>query len=141
MHMIIKKFKNDFFSIVTLAAIVTAFIVTTWRAEISEKNQNLRMAGFEILKNLGQLQIVVNYAYYQPDNVGGNPYLGWGYIALVSDLSQLMPHPVLETIQKLVIVWGDEANNLKTRKEAVEQISLQIDNSRKAVLKSIHSLH
>jgi hypothetical protein len=141
MCMIIKKLKNDFLSFVTLAAIITTFIVTTWRSEVSEKNQNLRMAGFEILKNLGQLQIVVNYAYYQPDNMRGNPYLGWGYIALVSDLSQLMPHPVLETIQKLVIVWEEEANNLKTRKESVEQVSLQIDNSREQVLKSIHSLH
>ena len=52
-----------------------------------------------------------------------------------------MPRPVRETIQKLVIVWGVEANNLKTRKEAVEQVSLLIDNSREEVLKSIHSLN
>ena len=141
MHMIIKKIKNNLISLVTLFAIITTFIVTTWRSEISEKNQNLRMAGFEILKNLGQLQIVVNYAYYQPDNVGGNPYLGWGYIALVSDLSQLMPHPVEETVQELVSVWAAEADNLKTTNEAVKRVSQQIDNSREEVLKSIHSLH
>ena len=131
---------HNFISIFSLLTIFSAFVFTAWRSEISEKNQNLRVAGIEILKNLGQLQIVVNYAYFQSDNMLGNPFLGWGYIALVSDLSQLMPDPVPKTIQKLVAVWGEEANNLKTSEEAVNRVSMQVDTSREEVLKSIRSL-
>ncbi len=138
-----KLFKTQFnnvISVFSLLTIFSAFVFTAWRSEISEKNQNLRVAGIEILKNLGQLQVVVNYAYFQSDNMLGNPFLGWGYIALASDLSQLMPEPVPKTIQKLVAVWGEEANNLKTSEEAANRVSMQVDASRKEVLKSIRSL-
>jgi hypothetical protein len=138
-----KSFKIQFdniISIFSLLIIFSAFIFTAWRSEISEKNQNLRVAGIEILKNLGHLQIVVNYAYFQSDNMLGNPFLGWGYIALVSDLSQLMPDPVPKTIQKLVAVWSEEANHLKTSEEAANRVSMQVDTSREEVLKLIRSL-
>ncbi|MGC1879022.1 MAG: hypothetical protein WA347_04450 [Rhabdochlamydiaceae bacterium] len=138
-----KSFKIQFdniISIFSLLIIFSAFVFTAWRSEISEKNQNLRVAGIEILKNLGHLQIVVNYAYFQSDNMLGNPFLGWGYIALVSDLSQLMPDPVPKTIQKLVTVWGEEANHLKTSEEAANRVSMQVDTSREEVLKLIRSL-
>jgi hypothetical protein len=131
---------HNVISIFSLLIIFSAFVFTAWRSEISEKNQNLRVAGIEILKNLGQLQIVVNYAYFQSDNMLGNPFLGWGYVALVSDLSELMPEPVPKTIQKLVTVWGEEANNLKTSEEAANRVSMQVDASREEVLKSIRSL-
>ncbi len=134
------QFKNNKIHFFSVLIIFAAFCFTLWRSEISEKNQNLRMAGFEILKNLGQLQIVVNYAYFQSDNMLGNPYLGWGYVALASDLSQLMPKPVPETIQKLVEIWREEANLLNTSEEAADLVSRQIDASRESVLKSIRSL-
>jgi len=139
--LIIKRtFKDSIIAVSSLLVVVAAFMFTAWRSEISEKNQNLRMAGFEILKNLGELQIVVNYAHFQADNMLGNPYLGWGHIALVSDLSQLMPDPVPETIQKLIVVWRTEANQLKMSEEAANRVSQQIDASRHEVLKSILSL-
>jgi hypothetical protein len=135
------RIKDKLIETLTILVILATFVSTTWRSEVYEKNQNLRTAGFEILKNLGQLQIVVNYAHFQPDNTLGNPYLGWGHVALVSDLSQLMPEPIPTTIHKLVDVWGAEADNLKNSDEATKHVSHEVDASRQAVLNFIRSLH
>lgn len=137
---IISQIRNHFVAILSLMIAIFALVYTTWREELTEKNRNLRTAGFEVLKNLGELQIVVNLNHYLPENQQSNPYLGWGYIALAADLSQLLPPPVPETVNKLVKVWGENWTNIKTNEEAANLISSEIDASRIAVLKSIQSL-
>ena len=90
--------------------------------------------------HLGELQIIVNHELYQKDSALANPYLGWGQISLISDLSQLLPTPVPETVQKLVTVWGNNWQKIKTDEEAATLVSDQIDSSRKEVLESIRYL-
>jgi hypothetical protein len=52
-----------------------------WRDNSIEEHRNIRVAGFEVLKNLGELQLVVDYARYQKDRQLGNPTTGWGRAA------------------------------------------------------------
>lgn len=134
-----EQFKSNFIAILSLTIVIISFGFNSWRAEVSEKNQNMRTAGFEILKNLGQLQIVVNYAYYEPDNMLGSPYLGWGYVSLASDLSNLMTPSVAASIHKLVGVWGANFEGLKKDGKAADLISAEIDTARQTVLNSIRS--
>ncbi len=139
-HSIKRQIKDNFVAIVSLVIAIVALLYTAWREETTEKNRTLRQAGFEVLKNLGELQIVINYAYYQHDSNLGNPYLGWGHIALISDLANLLPKPIPKSISKLVTEWGGNWNKIKTDETAVDTLTDSIDTSRKEVLEAIRYL-
>src|SRR5579862_4333579 len=97
---------NNLIAIISLFIAITALYYNTWRNEQTEKNRNIRTAAFEVLKELGDLQAIINYAHFQPKTADGNPYLGWGYIAMVNDLSELLPPPVPKNIQTLTQAWN-----------------------------------
>lgn len=137
---IAEQIKNHAIAIISLIIAITALSYSTWREEATEKNRNIRLAAFEVLKNLGQLQVVVNNVHYAPDNSMSNPMLGWGHIALISDLSQLLPPPIPETTQKLTDTWGKSWSSLKTSDEDTKLVSEEIDSSREAILKVLGNL-
>lgn len=135
-----QQFKENFVAIVSLIVAIIALSITTWREESTEKNRTTRMAAFEVLKNLGELQIVVNSSYYQMKGMQADPFLGWGYIALIGDMSMLLPATVRETTDKLVQAWNANWEEIKTNEQAVANISNEINASRDSVLKAIRDL-
>lgn len=139
-HVMGEQFKSHFVALISLTIAIIALTYNTWREEITEKNRNLRLSAFEVLKNLGELQIVVNYGHYQSDNTMGNPIIGWGHIALVSDLGELLPPPIPEKIHTLTRVWGENWEKIRTDEVAVDLISDEIDASREVVLNELKSL-
>lgn len=134
------QFKDNFIAIVSLTIAIIALSYTTWREELTEKNRTLRLASFEILKNLGELQIVVNQSFYQSNSTLAIPFLGWGNIALISDMSELLPPPIPEATVELVKIWGKDWNKIKSEEESVARISNEIDKTRQVVLKTIKTL-
>lgn len=135
-----EQIKNHAIAIISLIIALTALGYSTWREEVTEKNRNIRVAAFEVLKNLGELQVIVNSTHYAPDNAMGNPMLGWGHIALINDLSQLLPPPIPETTQKLTDTWSQTWSSLKTDEDNTKLISAEIDSSREAILKVLRNL-
>jgi hypothetical protein len=137
---IIQQLNANAVAIISLVIAVTALLYTAWREEQTERNRNLRPAALEVLKNLGELQQAINLAYYQPDNAMSNPFIGWGYMTLVGDLSQLLPPPVPETVDQLIKTWNVEWKNVKTQETSVEKLSQEINASRQAVLQMLRTL-
>lgn len=135
-----QQLKTHSVAIISLFVAIAALLYTGWREETTERNRTLRTAGFEVLKNLGQLQIVVNNAYYNKDTSKGNIFLGWGYIALIGDISQLLPEPVPTQCAKLVHEWAEDVEMLQSDEKAVDSITTEIDNCRSEVLHSIKTL-
>lgn len=133
----IDEFKSNFVAILSLTIAIMALLYTTWREEVTERNRNYRLAAFEILKHLGELQIVIDYSVYQPQNTMGNPILGWGHIALISDLGQLMPSPIPEKVNSLTKVWGENWEKIQTKEIAADEITSQIDGARSSILYEI----
>jgi len=134
------QFRNNFVAIVSLLVAVIALGYTTWREESTEKHRTIRQAGFEILKNLGQLQVVVNHSFYQKDSTLAMPFLGWGYTAFITDMSQLLSPSITQAADKLVTVWKGDWDKIKSDEEAVTRISNEIDRTRDAVLEEIRNL-
>ncbi len=134
------QLKNNFVAIVSLVVAITALTYTAWREELTERNRTLRTAGFEILMHLGELQIIVNQVRYQPEHSLADPYLGWGHISLIGDLSALLPPPVPSTTDKLIKTWASDWDKLKTSDEATAHVSEDIDAARQAVLHIIKTL-
>jgi hypothetical protein len=136
----LEQLKNHSVAIISLIIAITTLFYTTWREEQTEKNRNIRQAAFEVLKHLGELQIVVNYAHYESDNSMGNPVLGWGHIAIIGDLSELLPPPVPSSSEKLVSTWTNTWETLKTSNENTQLISNEIDKTRNDTLSILRNL-
>jgi hypothetical protein len=65
-------------ALTSLAVALTALGYNTWRNERTERNRNVRVAAFEVLKQLGELQLVVNAAFFAKDGRLGHQMAGWG---------------------------------------------------------------
>lgn len=136
-----RQIHNNMVAIISLVVAITAISYTTWRSEKTERNRNVRPAAFEVLNQLGQLQLVVNSVRYRDDNQGVvNPIIGWGHVSFVSDLSQILPPPIPVKIAELVHIWGDTWETIRTNEADADKITHQIDSSRALVLKQLKHL-
>ena len=135
-----EQLKMHSIAIMSLIIAIVALTYTAWREEVTEKNRSTRLAAFEALKALGELQIIINHAHYQPNAPLGNPFLGWGYVALVGDMGQLLPAPIPVKTSQLTKVWGAQWEKISTDETALDEITREVDTSRSAVLEVLRSL-
>lgn len=138
---IYRQLRSNAVTIITLIIAVTALSYNAWRQERSEANRTRRVAAFEVLKDLGELQVIVNYAYYGVEGAKNDPMLGWGYISLIGDLSQILPSPIPEKVDQLITTWKTHWGQLKTNEESANEITKQIDSTRIAIREQLESLH
>lgn len=128
-------------ALISLCLAIIALSYDTWRNERTERNRNTRVAAFEVLKQLGELQQVVNYSRYEPNSPLGNPMLGWQHIAMIGDLTKLLPPPAEEEAQPLIELWKSRFHEIQKEEAASDQISEAIDRSRKAVLDVLYHVN
>ena len=93
------QFKNNLLAIISLLVAFSALGYNTWRNELTEQNRNIRFAGFEIIKNLGELE-------------RNTPRDGWAVVLVLRDLSALMPVPVSAGAAQLFEVWKNSWDGL-----------------------------
>lgn len=124
-------------AVVSLVAAIVGLSYNSWQANQNEINQNMRIAAFEVLKNLGELQTVVNYAHFTEDESRGNPIEGWKHVTMVRDLSHLLKPNAKKESQLLYSAWQKDWESLDDNQQVEEQISKQITKTREAVLSTI----
>ncbi len=112
---------------------LAGFSYNVWRMEVSEQNNSVREASFEILLQLADLEQLVYAAHYDNDAVGGNPRSGWVKVGLVVDLSTQAGEAVASSAANLRTVWGDSWASMHNDKQSVEQIVAAIDRVRERV--------
>jgi hypothetical protein len=128
-------------ALISLVIAIIALVLNTWRLEQTEKNRNVRQAGFEILKTLGQLQAIVNTSLYSANPTNTDPLQGWTYIGMMNDLVILMPSPVPKDLAQLTEVWSSNWKNLANDEQKADLISKKIDLTREVVLEALNQLH
>ncbi|HSR02740.1 MAG TPA: hypothetical protein VLM20_08095, partial [Methylophilaceae bacterium] len=96
---------NHSVAVVSLITAIAGLSYNAWQANQNEINQNMRIAAFEVLKNLGELQTVVNYAHFSKDKSRGNPIDGWKHVLMVRDLSHLLEMTAQKESQLLYDKW------------------------------------
>lgn len=131
---------HNIVAIVSLLVACIALLYTTWREEITERNRNLRPAAFEVLKNLGELQLIVNNAYYADEKDRINPINGWGHVGMISDIGQLLPPPIPTQVDKLAQTWSENWKTIRGDEISADHISGEIDNTRRMVLEQLKNL-
>jgi hypothetical protein len=135
-----QQIKANLVAIISLVAALSGLYYDSWSDNRNELNENRRNAAFEVLKNLGELQTVVNYAHYKTDNERGDPIEGWKYVLLVRDLSRLLPQTNMQQGDKLYMTWQQHWETLQTNSRSEQLISTHIANARADVLHTIDTL-
>jgi hypothetical protein len=128
-------------ALISLVIALSGLGYNTWRNEKTEANQNQRMAAFEILLKLGDLQQVVFHHHYDQDIENlGNPRTGWTYALTIRDLSRVLPEQVQTSADTLLTIWGDNWEDMATEKASVEAILAGIEQLREEMLALLRSL-
>jgi len=119
---------------------VVGFTYNAWRMEVSEDNNNIRTASFEVLKELTELEQVIYAAHYDQDEKEGNPRKGWVKIGLIVDLSSLISQPVVEKAKHLKALWAETWDILPQDRGATNQLVKEIDVVREEIKLTLSQL-
>ena len=140
-HGIVAQLRRNAVAIISLVIAISSLSYNTWRNEKSEDNSNQRCASFKILVKLNELQQVIFHNHYDKDSINkGNPRTGWAHVLTVRDFSRILPSPLPEAAEELLIVWGDNWEYLSESRENVELILSEIENVRNKSVKLLESL-
>ena len=116
------------------------FSYNVWRMEISEENNNIRTASFEILLELSSLEQLIYIAHYDGDVKEGSPRKGWVKVGLIADLSVLTTDSVERQTTILKNVWSTHWSTMINDKDSVDQIVKAIDSVRSEIKLVLSSL-
>ncbi len=135
------KFKAYYLTaIFSLLFAVIGFSYNAWRMEVTEDNDNIRTAAFEVLTELAEFQQLIYSAHYDHDPVAGNARTGWVKIGLVVDLSSLISTHVEAKARQLKETWTDSWDKIETNRVATDQLVSDIDSVRFAIKETLKRL-
>ena len=135
-----EQVQRNLLAIISLAVAISALSYNTWRNETSEENRNIRLASFEILVQLGKLQIITDHVHYGNANRETNPITGWGHVAMIDDLSFLMPDPLPGEAVKLKNIWQENWEGLGTDDSSAVKITETITAMRETVKSQLKTI-
>ena len=131
---------NNIVALISLATAVTALSYAYVRDERSEANRNIRAASFQLLMEVEELRMIVDYAHYQKDKDRGDPILGWPHVLLIRDLSKLVNPDTAAAGDNLFAVWSEDWDSIDTKQDSVDKITAALEEVRGQDLKVLRSL-
>lgn len=143
-----EQFRDNLLAIISLVVAFSALGYNTWRNEVTERNRNIRVAGIELLSEIGSLQQIVFYAHFaeddQPDDQQRDPRgelkMGWVDMLTINDLAALMPAEVARDAANLKAVWTADSAGLIDDEGAFRRIDEAIDKLRQTTLAALRKL-
>ena len=135
-----EQLRNNLVAMISLVVALIALGYSTWRNERTELNRNLRLAGFELLTEIGSLQQVVFYAHFQPGDARGDPRMGWADVLTISDLAELMPADIQRDAKALNEAWQADWSGLGEDSESHRRVDAAIDALRQTTLSELRKL-
>jgi len=115
--------RQNMLAIISLVVATSALSYTTYRNELTEQNRNIRHAGFELLKELNQLQLLIDYAHYDKDAEHGNPITGWAHVLYIKDMSHLISNEMVSSAKKLNEIWSAEWSTVNNSRASNQRIT------------------
>lgn len=135
-----QQMRDNLVAITSLVVALSALGYNTWRNEVTERNRNVRVAGIEMLKEIGSLQQVVFYAHFAEGDARGDPRMGWVDVFTISDLSVVMPPDVARDAAALRSAWERDAEGLVDDEDAFRRIDGSIEQLRRTTVAALKSL-
>ncbi|WP_394200414.1 hypothetical protein [Shewanella waksmanii] len=135
--------RRQLFQITAVFSMIFALIgfsYNVWRMEISEHNNTMRSASFELLLQLSELEAIVYAAHYDNNLIEGNPRKGWIKVNLVHDLALITTPELQQQTKQLKAVWQQNWSLMAEEQHSSNAIIAEIDNSRAKVRQLLSSL-
>ena len=110
-----------------------------YRAELNQENQTARSAGFELLKALNNLQMIVDAHRYTPETAP-NYLTGWTQVLLIDDMSDFIAPSVEIEAGLLHSSWQKNFEQLQTD-DANIALTSAIRTTRSSLKEAIQNLH
>ncbi|MFT5675565.1 MAG: hypothetical protein ACI808_001496 [Paraglaciecola sp.] len=140
-HSIGSQIKRNAVALISLTVAITSLSYNTWRNEQTETNRNQRVAAFEIIMKLGDLQNVLFHHHYDKDSEGeGNPRTGWTYVLTIRDLTRVLPTPMPDAAGNLMQTWQDNWETLQESEVSADKIMAKIEMMRDETVQLLESL-
>lgn len=138
--MLLDQLQKNLLAMISLVVALSALGYNTWRNELTEHNRNTRMAGFELLVHISELQRITYLAHYDKDLVSGNPRKGWSEVLVIQDLGKLIGLDQQLPTGALLQAWQDHWEGLGNNPQSVSEIDDAINQLRQATLSALRSL-
>ena len=135
-----RQLRDNLVAITSLAVALSALGYNTWRNERTERNRNFRVAGIELLGEIGSLQQIIFYAHYAEGDARGDPRMGWADVLTIKDLAAMMPPEVEQEAAQLGTVWEANVEELAVDEASFRRIDGAIDALRQQTLRSLRAL-
>jgi hypothetical protein len=135
-----RPIRDNLVALVSLVVAFSALGYNTWRNERTERNRNVRVAGIELLREIGSLQQIVFYAHFAEGDARGDPRMGWADVLTIGDLAALMPPDVGRDAAALRATWEADAEHLVEQDDAFARIDGAIDTLRQTTLAELGTL-
>ncbi|NRD73300.1 hypothetical protein HQQ94_08595 [Shewanella sp. VB17] len=119
---------------------LVGFSYNVWRMEITEYNNNMRSASFELLLQLSELEGIIYAAHYDQDVIEGNPRKGWVKVNLIADLSIITEPEVSLSAKKLKFEWQKNWQTLSKSEASAINLVTAIDSARDEVRRLLSKL-
>jgi len=116
------------------------FTYNAWRMEVSEDNNTIRTAAFEVLKVFAETQQLIYAAHYDQNKIEGDPRKGWVKIGLIVDLSFLINLPVEQRARQLRQVWQDNWSIMAEDRGATNKLVEEIERVRSEIKSTLKAL-
>jgi hypothetical protein len=85
-----QQVRRNAVALISIIIAVSSLGYNTGRNEETEDNRNQRLASFEVLLKLNELQQVIFHGHYDKDLLDkGNPRAGWTHVLTIRDLSRV----------------------------------------------------
>ena len=140
MHLKAKLKYYYFTAIFSVIFAAVGFGYNTWRMEVSEDNNNIRTAAFEILLVLAEFEQVIYAAHYDNDKQNGSARLGWVKVGLAHDLSMLVDPQVEQKVGELKSVWREKWPTIVQNRDHVNQLIEATDSAREEIKRVLKTL-
>lgn len=120
---------------------LVGFSYNVWRMEISEYNNNVRSASFELLLQLSELESIIYAAHYDQDVIQGSPRKGWIKVNLIADLSVVTEPDIQTAAEALKVDWQLNWESVASDENSAMQVVAKIDDTRLKVRQLLVSLN
>ena len=119
---------------------VVGFSYNAWRMELTEDNNNIRTASFEVLTELSELEQVIYAAHYDKNLQDGNPRKAWVKVGLIVDLSSLISAQVEKDASDLKNLWSKNWHLVKDDESVTKKLVVQMDKVRISIKNDLKNL-
>lgn len=130
----------QYMAVVSLIFALVGFSYNAWRLQVSEANETVRTASFEVLIVLADLEQIIYGLHYDNSDDNGTPRTGWVKVGLAKDLSIIVSPTVYQATDELHQRWQHNWQDIGEKQQAVDNIIEAIDKVREQIRHNLSML-